>query len=159
MKIFLTAILAALFAGHTSAQCNVQTNERDDGVTVRYLRPDRIGFSDKLMLALSMQTNGEQFFVVTLSVFETTAIKLKGNLTVKFANNKSSTLEHFTSEITTFNGYPATMSIYTADLNDLQNISASNIKMVLLQLDNGIFQTVPAKMNADILKKHYNCLK
>ena len=159
MIIKLTFLLLALVMGKANAQCNVQVNQRDDGVTVRYLRPDRIGFTDKLMLALSMQTNGEQFFVSTLSVFQTSAVKLKGNLTLKFTNNKSSTLKHFHSEITTFNGLPATVSIFIADANCLNNISNSNVKMTMVQLSNNIFQTISVKMNEDILMKHYECLK
>jgi hypothetical protein len=147
-----------MFSITAKSQCRVQTNEREDGVTVRYLNPDRIGNSDKLILALSMQTNGEQFFIVTLSLFEKKAIKLKGKLTLKFANNKSSTFQHYSSEITTFNGYPATMSIFMTDNISLKNLSSSNIKIAILQLSNEIYQTIPVKMNSDILKIQYNCL-
>lgn len=159
MKLLSTLIFLYLFAIPVTAQCNVQTNQRDDGVTVRYLRPDRVGFSDRLILALSMQTNGEQFFVGVLSVFETNALKLKGNLILKFTNNKSSTLEHYRSEITTFNGYPATLSIFIVDANGIANISSSNITMAVIQLADNVYQSVPVKMNSDILKRHYDCLK
>jgi hypothetical protein len=159
MKSLLTVVFFTFLYAQISAQCNIQTNQRDDGVTVRYLRPDRVGFSDRLFLALSMQTNGEDFFVSTISVFEKDAIKLKGNLTLKFANNKSSTLKHFRSEITTFNGYPATLSIFLADKNDLINISNSNITIAMIQLADDVYQAVIIKMNADILIKQYNCLK
>lgn len=159
MKAIFLITIASILSLTISAQCRVQTNQRDDGVTVRYLSPDRVGFSDRLILALSMQTNGEQYFIATLSLFETNATKLKGNLTLKFANNKSSTFQHYTSELTTYKGYPATISIFIADKNGLANISNSNITMALLQLSNDIYQTVIVKMNGDILKKQYNCLK
>lgn len=159
MKAIFLITIACILSLTISAQCRVQTNQRDDGVTVRYLSPDRVGYSDRLILALSMQTNGEQYFIATLSLFETNATKLKGNLTLKFANNKSSTFQHYTSELTTYKGYPATISIFIADKNGLANISNSNITMALLQLSNDIYQTVIVKMNGDILKKHYNCLK
>jgi len=158
MKLLTIILLSTILPLNIKAQCRVLTNQREDGVTVKYLRPDRIGFGDNLILALSMQTNGEQYFVATLSVFEHDAIKLKGNLTLKFSNNKSSVLEHFTSEITTYNGYPATVSIFVADKNDLANISSSSLTMALLQLENNIYQTIPVKMNGNILKQHYNCL-
>lgn len=159
MKTLALLSISLFLSLYISGQCRILTNQREDGVTVRYLRPDRIGFGDKLILALSMQTNGEQYFVATLSVFESNAIKLKGNLTLKFENNKSTTLEHYNSEITTYNGYPATVSIFVAGNTDLLNISSSNITMALLQLADNVYQTIPVKMNGDILKKHYNCLK
>lgn len=157
-RIVLFLIIACL-SNTVIAQCNVQVNSRDDGTTVRYLRPDRVGFSDRFILALSMQTNGAQFFVCTLSVFESNSIKLKGNLVLKFENNKSATFEHYTSELTTYNGYPATVSIFKADAVDLATIAASNIKIAMVNLVDNTFQTVSVRMNADILKKQYNCLK
>jgi hypothetical protein len=156
--ILLLPIIILLFYAPFS-QCNVQTNQREDGVTVRYLRPDRIGFCDRLILALSMQTNGKEFFVSTLSVFETNAVKLKGKLILKFANDKSSTLEHYRSEITTYNGYPATISTFLVDASGIENISSSNITMAVIQLADNVYQSVPVKMNGDILKRHYDCLK
>jgi hypothetical protein len=141
------------------AQCKVLKNERGDGVTIRYLNPDRIGFSDRLTLALSMQTNGTDFFIATVSVFETNAIKLKGSLTLKFANNKSSTFQHYRSEITTYNGYPATMSIFLVDKIGLDNVSNSDVMIAMLQLSDGVYQSVMAKMNTNILRKQYDCLK
>lgn len=159
MKLFQTIIFIILISKQISAQCDIQTNNREDGVTVKYLRPERIGFSDKLLLALSMQTADEQYFVCTLSIFEKESIKLKGDLIIKFTNNNSSTLELSNSILTTFNNYPATISIYMADSNDLINILSANISMVSLQLQNNIFQVVVAKKNADILKKQYSCLR
>lgn len=159
MKGIFLLTIASLISLSISAQCKVQTNQRDDGVTVSYLSPERIGFSDKLILALSMQTNGELFFVTTLSIFETNAIKLKGNLTLKFENNKSSTFQHYTSQLTTYKGFPATISIFIADKNGLTNISNSNVTMAMLQLSNDVYQSIIVKMNGDILKKHYYCLK
>ena len=156
--VIILSTLLILF-NQASAQCEVQTNQREDGVTVRYLRPERVGYTDQLMLALSMQTNGSDFFVVALSIFQTEAIKLKGNLTLKFNNNKSVTLQHYRSEITTFNGLPATMSIFNVGKNALANISTSNIHTAMLQLSNNVFQVVNVKMNSNILKTHYNCLK
>ena len=149
----------SFFASHLSAQCNVQTNERDDGVKVRFIRPDRVGLCDRFVLGLSMQTNGKQFFVVTLSVFETDAVRLQGKLTLFFENNKSSTFELYRSEITTVKGSPATISIFIANENGLANISNSDIKMAVVQLEDNTYQTISVKINADILKKQYNCLK
>jgi hypothetical protein len=158
MKAILFVIQLSIFSVSTFAQCRVQSNQREDGTKIRYLRPDRIGFSDKLILALSMQTNGEQYFVAALSVFETNSFKLKGSLTLKFANNKSSTLQHLTSELTTYNGYPATISIFSISKNSLSNIAGSNITMAMLQLADNVYQVVTVKMNGDILKRHYSCL-
>lgn len=159
MRNISILLIVILCSSKISAQCRVQTNQRDDGITVRYLSPDRIGISDKLILALSMQTNGEQFFIATLSLFESNAQKLKGNLTLKFSNNKSSTFQHYTSELATFKGYPAAISIFIVDKNGLANISRSNITMAMLQLSDGVYQNVIVKINEDILRKHYNCLK
>jgi len=106
-----------------------------------------------------MQTNGKDYFVATLSVFETNAEKLKGNLVLFFDNKKSSTLELYRSEITSIKGSPAAICIFVADANDLANISTSNVRMALLQLEDNTYQNVGVKINGDILKQHYSCLK
>jgi hypothetical protein len=160
MKAILCLLMFSIsIIWKANAQCDVQTNQREDGVTIKYLRPDRVGFSDRLILAISMQTNGEQFFISTLSVFEKTAVKLKGELTLKFANNRSSTFEHYRSEITTYNGYQAVVSIFITNESGLINILNSNITMIMLQLEDNVYQTIPVKMNSSILKQHYSCLR
>lgn len=159
MKYILLLLTLIAVNFYSFAQCRIQTNEREDGITVKYMSPDRIGRADKFYMGVSMQTNGREFYVVTLSVFPTKAQDLTGKMTIKFANNKSSVLEHISSHETTFNGYPATISIYNADNNDLKVISSSNLKYIMVQLDNGIFQTVIVELNYDILKRQYNCLK
>lgn len=159
MKNLILITLSLICNYASKSQCRIQTNEREDGSTIQYISPDRIGRADKFYMAVSMQTNGNEFYVVTLSVFPTKAQDLAGKMTIKFANNKSSELEHISSHETTINGYPATISIYNADNNDLKVISSSNLKYIMVQLDNGIFQTVIVKLNYDILKRQYNCLK
>ncbi len=160
LLIITIAFLGILLSNYDSiSQCNVQTNRRDDGAIIRYLSPDRIGKCDKFFMGASLQTNGSEFYVATVSVFPTQARNLTGTMTINFSNNKSSVLEHISSQETTFNGYPATLSIFFADENDLKNIKSSSLKYLLVQLDNNIYQTVIVKMNSDILQKQYKCLK
>ena len=159
MKILLAIFVGLSISITSHAQCDVQKLNRADGVTVRYMRPDRVGISDKMMLSLSVQTNGEQFFVVALSIFQSKAVNMKGSMTIQLENDKSITLQHFTSQPTTFGKFPATNSIYTLKEADLAMISASDIKSVTLQLESGETDTITPKANADILKVQYSCLK
>ena len=140
------------------SQCRVQSSERPDGVTVRYKSAERVGKADMLMLALSVQTNGTNYYVTTLSVFPNTSQDLTGKLTIEFTSNKSIILEHISSNKTTFNGYPATVSIFEIGNRDLRLISTSYLKNIILQLDSKVFQTVPVTFNKEVLKKQYNCL-
>ena len=80
-------------------------------------------------------------------------------MTIQLENDKSITLQHFTSQPTTFGKFPATNSIYTLKEADLAMISASDIKSVTLQLESGETDTITPKANADILKVQYSCLK
>ena len=141
------------------SQCRIQTNQRDDGATIRYMSPDRIGRADKFFMGASMQTNGIDFYVATISIFPNNAENLSGIMTIQFANSKSSKLEHISSQPTTFHGYPATLSIFYADTNDLKNIATSNMKMVMVRLQDGTLQLVKVSMNSNILEAQYKCLK
>ena len=158
MRTFIYLVIL-IYPSILFAQCKVQFNKDDNGITMRYIAPDRVGHSDKLFLGLSMQANDEQYFVATISIFETNAIKLKGNLVLKFSNNKSSTFQHLKSEYTTFNDYPAVISIFNTSDNSLSNITNSNIQMAVVQLENGLLQSVPVVMNSGILKNQYLCLR
>ena len=159
MKILLTLFLGLLISITSLAQCDVQKLNRPDGVTVRYMRPDRVGISDKMMLSLSVQTNGAQFFVVAMSIFQAKAVNMKGSMTIQFDNDKSITLQHFASQPTTFGKFPATNSIYTLKEDDLPIITSADIKSVTLQMESGETDTITPKANADILKVQYACLK
>ena len=159
MKILLTIFLLLIISFTGMAQCDVQKLNRADGVTVRYMKPNRVGISDKMMLSLSVQTNGAQFFVVALSIFQTKAVNMKGTMTIQFENEKSITIPHFASQSTTFGKFPATNSIYTLGENDLPVIAETDIKSVTLQMEDGEMVTIVPKANADILKVQYTCLK
>ena len=111
-KYILLLFILSLFSKYSFSQCNVKKLERDDGVTIQYTRPDRIGYCDKFVLGLSMQTNGKDFFVVALCLFETNVEKLKGDLVLFFNNEKSSRLQFYGSELTTVKGTPATMNTF-----------------------------------------------
>jgi hypothetical protein len=47
------------------AQCNVKTTNRPDGVVVKYLNPELVGKGSNCELGLSVQTNGNSFFLTT----------------------------------------------------------------------------------------------
>ena len=158
MKTLFIVLIVAL-ATKTNAQCNVKILERDDGVTVHYTRPDKIGYCDKFFLGLSMQTNGKDYFVVALCIFENNSEKLMGDFILFFENNKNSRIHLYRSELTTAQGLPATMNIFLVDENGLKNISSSNIKMATAQLDDGVYQSIKIIANADKLKTDYACLK
>jgi len=159
MKILLTTLLGLIISFASIAQCDVQKLNRPDGVTVRYMKANRVGISDKIMLSLSMQTNGAQFFVVALSIFQAKAMNMKGTMTIQFENDKSITIQHFASQPTTFGKFPATNSIYTLGENDLPVVSEADIKSVTLQMEDGEMVIITPKANADILRVQYTCLK
>ncbi len=159
MKLLFFSLLVTFITGTAIAQCDVKKLDRPDGVTVRYMQPDRVGISDKMMLSLSVQTNGSQFFVVALSVFQAKAVNMKGTMTIQFDNDKSITLQHFASQSTTVGKFPATNSIYTVGTDDLPVISVADIKSVTLQMEGGETVSITPKANADILKRQYTCLK
>ena len=158
MKLLIVCVLL-IIAGQTSAQCNVKKLERDDGVIVNYTRPDRIGYCDRFVLGLSMQTNSKDYYVVALCIFENNAEKLKGDFILFFNNNKNSRLHLYRSESTTIQGLPATMNILSVDENGLKNIMSSNIKMATAQLEDGVYQSIKIMANSDKLKTDYACLK
>lgn len=139
--------------------CRVQTNNRSDGAVIRYLSPDRIGKCDKFYMAVSMQTNGSQYYIATISVFPEHAQNLVGDLTIMFDNKNSATFKNVNSRVTTYNGYPATFSIFLADSYAIKNIESANLKYLLVRLDDNTYQNVLVDVNSNILKTHYDCLK
>ena len=156
----ITLFMGLFFFISSAAQtrCDVKTNNRDDGTSIRYLRPDRIGYSDYLILALSLQTNGQSYYVAALSVFQNESHRLIGSLILGFNNDNSCRLESYKSELTTYNGYTASITIFEADEKDLKGINQSNLKFAVVKLDNGVSQTITVKMNDSILRSHLKCL-
>jgi len=157
-KIFLLIILLVLVK-FSFSQCNVKSVERDDSVKVRYTRPDRIGYCDKFFLGLSMQTDGTNYYLVALCIFKENTQKLSNCLTLFFQNDKSFKIKYVNSETTTLQNEQAVANIFVLDSNVLNNITISNLKMVTVQLNDGIIQSVPIMFNSDKLMIDYNCLR
>ncbi len=159
IKYILCILITLTNFTTSSAQCNVKKNQRDDGTTIYYTRPDRIGYCDKFFLGLSMQTDGTNYYLCAVCIFQSNPQNLKDKLTLFFNNNKSSTLQYYKSEETTMQNMPAVLNIFKLDANALNNISNSTLKMVMGRLNSGLIQDVPIMFNANKLQLDYSCLK
>ena len=68
MTKLIPTIIFIVIVLETSGQCNVQTLNRPDGVVVKSMPAELIGKTSKQEVALSIQTNGEFFYLATIQL-------------------------------------------------------------------------------------------
>lgn len=138
--------------------CNVQTNNRPDGATIRYTRPTMVGSNNLLEYGLSIQTNGEEYYLVALIRFYGVGQRAVGRLNIQYTSPESSSLELYQSELTHLNGSEVCLSVYRLDEADIRRFQLGSLKSLNFKTDDGRIQIVAAKQNRNVLEMHYKCL-
>jgi len=160
MKKTLILSIILIYSYSVRSQCNVQTTERSDGITIRYLRPELVGKGTKCELGLSIQHNGELYTINTVVRYlNTAAKKVKGDLKIKLANNISIEPKLFRTELATQNNEQLGLGVYILTDTDVQKLKKSLIKIVVFQEVDGINQIVIPNTNTDVAQRHIKCLE
>lgn len=137
--------------------CNIQTTNRLDGTTVKYIKPDLVGLGNNCELGLGIQTNGQDFFLVTYVRYFNQAKKIIGNLGIKLLNGQSIELRLYKSELSTIQNENIGTSIFILKDSDINILKDSWIKVAVFQESNNINQIIPLNQNFDILERQLNC--
>lgn len=158
-KVLLIGIIAILTELISFSQCNVKTNRRPDGVTVRYLNPELIGKGTGCELGLSVSSNGSDYFINTTVRYFTPPKKQINNLKIQFINDESIVLNLYTSELATMQGENVSLGVYLTTSYDLAKLEALKIKRIVFTESTGVNQIVTLNQNFDLIIRHIKCLQ
>jgi len=159
MKKYFGFLLICLIAPISAyAQCNCETINRDDGVTIRTCEPVPIGGDQTLEFAISMITNGNDYFLSLNIIFDSTPQKATGNLMIRFSDNNMLNFTAVNSQMAFIGGREMAQSIYLIDDFVIDNLKQKDIYTVSFRLEDQTLRTYEAHDNKDIIKRHLRCL-
>lgn len=159
MKYLFVIVLISLINSFGFAQCNVKTNNRPDGVVVKYLNPELVGKGTDCELGLSIQTTGEDFFLTTTVRYFGNPQKLIGTLKIQLSNSQSLELKLYTSELATMRKEQIGIGIFYLKDQEVQKLKSGTIKTVVFQESTNKYQIVTLNQNYDVAQRHLNCLQ
>ena len=140
-------------------QCNVKTNNRSDGVTVKYLNPEMVGKGTGCELGASISYNGTDYFFNTTVLYFSTSVKSTGTLMIELNNNQSLNLKLYASELATMKNSEISANVYLLSKADVEKLKKATIKKIIFKEVGGKNQIIILSKNFDIASRHINCLK
>lgn len=141
-----------------NAQCNCETINRFDGVVITSCEPAPVGGDQLLEFAISMITNGNDYFLSLNIIFDSPPQKASGNLMIRFEDNDMLNFTAVNSQMAFIGGREMAQSIYMIDDFVLNKLKQQNIYTVSFRLEDQTLRTFQAQDNIDIIKRHLRCL-
>lgn len=155
---FLIVLLSILTIKGNS-QCNVKTNNRSDGVTIRYLNPEMVGKGTGCELGVSITNNGTDYFFNTTVLYFSKSTKSIGTLMIELSDNQSLNLKLYSSELATMKNSEISASVYLLTKTDVEKLKKATIKKIIFKETGGKNQIIILSKNFDVASRHINCLK
>ena len=121
-KFNILILLMSLITLKGYSQCNVKTNNRSDGVTVKYINPEMVGKGTGCELGVSITTNGTDYYFNTTVLYFTTPVKSTGTLMIELSNNQSLNLTLYTSELATIKNSEVSANVYLLSKTDVEKL-------------------------------------
>lgn len=143
----------------STEQCNVISNNRPDGVVVKYMNPELVGKGTNCELGLSIQTTGTDFFFATTVRYFGNPQKLIGNLKIQLSNSQSLELKLYRSELATMRNEQIGIGIFYLKEQDVQKLKKGTIRTVVFQESTDKYQIVTLNQNFDVAQRHIRCLQ
>ena len=147
-----------LLTSRVWSQCNVQSNKRPDGVTIKFARPELLSKNDKAELGITLQTDGKSYYLGTVVRFlGAYSKKSVGSLTIRYSNNSSSILKLTESSLSYNRGSNVGIALYKLLLNDIKLIKANSLKTIYFKTEDNLIHLFKVSSN-NIMVKQINCL-
>lgn len=140
------------------AQCNCETINRDDGMNITTCEPAPVGGDQTLEFAISMITNGNDYYISLNILFDIPPQKTTGNLMIRFDDNRMMNFTSVNSQLSFIGGRELAQSIYRVDDFILDNLKHHDIYTISFRLEDQTLRTYEVQNNKDIIKRHLNCL-
>jgi len=158
-KILLIGIFTIITELFSFSQCNVKTNRRPDGITVKYLNPELVGKGTGCELGLSVSSNGSDIYLNTTVRYFTPPKKQINDLKIQFTNGESLVLNLYTSELATMQGENVSLGVYLTTSYDISKLKILKIKRIIFTESAGVNQIVTLTQNSDLIARHIRCLE
>jgi hypothetical protein len=156
--LFLILILSVLIQKGYS-QCSVKTNNRPDGVTIKYMNPQMVGKGTGCELGVSISSNGKDYYLNTTILYFGTPVNSTGTLMIELSNHQSLNLTLYSSELATIESSEISANVYLLSKADVDKLKNNIIKKIIFKEAGGKNQIVILSKNFDVASRQINCLE
>jgi len=160
MKKLLYLILFVSIANPIFSQCNIKTNNRPDGNTIKYFNPQPIIAKADYETGVAIYkniTSNELFLSVTILFKSRRVSELSGNLIIQTTNSQGISLKQATSKTIRMNGRDVAIGMYKITQLDYLQLKKYGLKNLFFNLDDVQLGSTIYKNNS-ILINQLMCL-
>ena len=157
LKIILTIVFLTVPLTVYS-NCNCETINRDDGVTIKVCEPKPIFGDESLEVAISILNDGLNYYVSSNIKFERSLQKIMGNMIVRFSNNEMITFTVIDSQIALIDGREIAQSIYYVEEFVMNTLKEEDLSTISFRLEDQVLRTYEVLDNKGVLKEQLKCI-
>lgn len=154
--IIITLLISVL----ANAQCDIKTNNRPDGNTIKYFNPKPVIRQSNYEVGVAIYKNQTtNKFMVGLSVLFVgiRPMDVTGDLTIQNTSQKSIVLKLINSNQIKMNGRDLTVALFDLDNSSKKNLEKNYLKSLFFKMNGKIFGATVTE-NKSILINELNCL-
>lgn len=158
-QISLIALLILMF--HQSySQCNFQTVNRPDGITIEYFNPKPVIIKNNYEAGISVyknKNNGEFTLNLTLLFKNLVPKELNKSLVIQTNSDEGIELDIVVSKLMTMNGAKVAIAQYFIDQRSLDILRKYDLKTLYFYINGDLIGSTIDKGH-DIIRNQINCL-
>lgn len=153
---FTIALLISIFA---NAQCDIKTNNRPDGNTIKYFNPKPVIRQSNYEFATAIYKNvttNKYMVSITVLFKGINPLDVTGDLTIQTTSQKSIVLKLINSNQIKMNGRDLTVALFDLDNTSKTNLKVNPLKSLFIKMNGKIFGSTVTE-NKSILINELNC--
>lgn len=137
--------------------CDYEIIDRDDGATITQYITLPVASDNSSEIGVAISSNEvEQFLTISIR-FINTAIEIIDDLHVVLNDNSLITLKLANADLSYINNFQLAHGIYYLTAEDIQKLSASNLKTISVRLEDNLIHTYRCTNNSSIIKEQLDC--
>ncbi len=152
--IFLSFIISSF---PVFGQLEVKTNNRPDGITLKYINPIPVAITPDYEAGLSLyKYPANNVYTVAITVLFKSSVpeELQGNLLIQTTENNGISLKPVMNKLFNMDGREVATSMYILTNRDIRELSINPIKMISFNVNNETI-TLHLTENEDLLTKEF----
>lgn len=160
-KTILNLFMLLLICVESNAQCDIKTNNRPDGNTIKYFNPKPIVREKNFELGASIyqnQTTGQYLFNMVVLHKNGIPKDVTGNLKIQTNSNNGIALDIIESKQVKMNGNNVTIAMFEIDKRTYSILKSSPLKSIFFELNGELFGSTITE-NRSLLINQLECLE
>ncbi len=160
VQLFIWAISFIILMFHgveSNAQCFIKSTDQSQGYVTHYLDPELVAQTDKMGVALSVQSVGEKYYLTLTYQFIDRAQPMEEKVGLALTSGYTLELSMYTMEVGSANGVELCMAVYFLEDEHYPYFRSSDLKTIHVRTQDNVKYDLPVSTNSDALKRQLKC--